>query len=85
MDKKVKKLASEIVNVLKFNANLSDADKALAVECRLINLVSEIEHACAEARKRTEDNAVILDTRPQDIPELANLLIAAQQHRGPAN
>jgi len=79
------KLAEEIINVLKYNPQLTHDEKILSVECRLDHLISDVEKAAAESHKRAQENAVIIDERPNDIPELANLIRASQQHRGPAN
>jgi len=80
-----RKLAEEIVNVLKYNPQLTQDEKILSIELRLDGLIGEVEQSCAELHKRSEDNRVIVDERPSDIPELANLLRSSQQHRGPAN
>ncbi len=74
-----RKLAEEIINVLKFNPQLSQDDKILAVELRLTNLMTEVEKACAEAHKRKEAEAIIVDERPQDIPPLAEAMLARQE------
>ena len=80
-----RKLAEEIVNVLKYNPDLSHDDKILSVELRLENLIHDVERAAAEAHKRQEENKVIIDDRPQDIAPLAELMLAHQAQRGPAN
>jgi len=82
---RAKKLAEEIIMVLKYNPQLSDNDKMLAVETRLDYLIRDVETACAESHKRSQDNAVIIDNRPQDIPELRDILLQNQGHRGPLN
>jgi hypothetical protein len=79
------RMAEEIVKVLKYNPELSENDKILCVELRLASLIRDVETSCAEAHKRSQDNAVVIDSRPQDIPELASIMINSQQHRGPAN
>ncbi len=79
---KAKKLAVEIVGVLKFNPELSDSDKQLAIETRLDRLIQDVEAACEESHKRTQSNAVIVDNRPQDIPILQEAMLNMQQSRG---
>ena len=80
-----RKLAEEIINVLKYNPDLSYDDKVLSGELRLDNLINDVERAAAEAHKRQEENKVIIDDRPQDIAPLAELMIARQAQRGPSN
>ncbi len=82
---KIRKLAEEIVNVLRFNPELDHDTKVLAVECRLDKLAEDVEDACDEAQKRVEDEKITVDARPFDIPVLAEILIKDQAHRGPAN
>jgi hypothetical protein len=80
-----RKLAEDITNLFKYNADLSHAEKIMAVELRLKDFEQSIERACAEAHKRAENNKVVIDSRPQDIPILAELLINNQKSRGLTN
>jgi len=80
-----KRLAQEIVGVLKYNPDLPDDEKVLAIETRLDKLIRDVEVGCQQSIERARVNAVIVDTRPQDIPELSELLRNSQQLRGPLN
>lgn len=81
-----RKLAEEIVNVLRYNPQLTQDDKILSVELRLNRLIEDVELSCDEANKRREEaTGIIVDERPQDIPVLAEAMIARQAQRGPAN
>lgn len=79
------KLAEEFINVLKYNPGLTHDEKILSLELRLDKAFSDVEKGCEEAYSRREDNRVIIDTRPQDIPPLMALYVAEQERRGPAN
>ena len=76
------KLAVEFINVLKYNPELSHDEKILSLELRLDQLINDVEKGCAEASARQR---IIVDTRPHDLPALAELEMAAQASRGPAN
>lgn len=82
-----RKLATEFVNVLKYNPELTHDEKILSLECRLDKLVSDIETACEVAQKRREDYdpKVVVDSRPFDIPQLAEIMLKDQKTRGLAN
>lgn len=80
------KAAEEIERVLRYNPQLSQQEKTLSIELRLRNLAQEIEKSCAEASRRESIVAsIIVDERPQDIPVLAEAMLARQILRGPAN
>lgn len=85
MNDKAAKLAEEILNVFKYNPELSHEERILVIELRIKNLIWDVEKDCAEAHKRAQENAVIIDNRPNDIPILAEAMINAAQARGPAN
>jgi hypothetical protein len=82
---KARKLAEEITSVLKFNPQLTEDEKTLCIELRLVQFSQDIEEAAKQAHKRATDNAVIVDSRPQDIPELQALILSSQAHRGSIN
>jgi hypothetical protein len=46
--KKLKEYAKDIVLVLKYNHDLKEEDKILAVECRLLNIASELKEDAIE-------------------------------------
>lgn len=79
------KLAAEFVNVLKYNPELTHDEKILSLESRLEKLISDVETSCAEAQKRHENDKVIVDERPRDIPQIAELMLMDQKLRGLAN
>ncbi len=74
-----RKRATEIISVLKYNPQLTEDERILCVELRLDQLIDDIEKSCDESRKRQEDNAIIVDSRPQDIPILSEMLVAKQK------
>lgn len=82
---KLRKLAEEIVNVLRFNSDLDHNSKVLAVELRLDSLAHDVERACEEAHKRLDAAKIVVDSRPFDIPPLAELMIKDQARRGELN
>ena len=55
-----KKLATDILNVLKYNSDLPDAAKLLAIESRLNALVQDVETACELTQQRAKDNAIAI-------------------------
>jgi hypothetical protein len=77
-----RKLATEIINVLKYNPELTDAERILSLETRLEQLIDDVERGAEETHKRKEENKVIIDDRPQDIQPLADLMIKDQARRG---
>lgn len=44
-----KKLAAEIVNVLKANSDLDEDSKVLAIQCRLFELSNDVKRECESA------------------------------------
>ncbi len=80
-----RKLAEDIVNMLKYNQHLSHEDKILAIELRLNRFAEDVEKACEQAQMRQKETLIIVDERPQDIPVLARAMLAQQAQRGPTN
>ncbi len=76
---KARKLAEEIVGVLKFNPELSESDRVLAIETRLDYLIRDVEMGCEEAHKRSQNNGIIVDSRPNDIPVLRDAMLNQQK------
>lgn len=77
-----RKFAEEFITMLKYNPELTDDVKILALEARVKTLVDNVEQASAEAHQRREQDKVIVDTRPQDIQPIADLMIKDQARRG---
>jgi hypothetical protein len=84
-----KKLASEFIKVLKYNPELTEAERVLSLEVRLDQLVADIERGCEETHKRRQsdkdNNKIIVDARPSDIQPLADMMLARQAARGLLN
>lgn len=78
---KAKKVAEEIVGVLKYNPQLTDAEKILSVETKLDRLIQDVEDGIEQARKRTQGEALLMEAPPGDREALLN----SQQFRGPLN
>jgi hypothetical protein len=74
-----RRLAEEILNVFKFNPELSEGDKALCIEVRLMNLINDVERSCAESKQRIQSSPIIVDERPSDIPVLAAAMLNQQK------
>lgn len=55
-----KKLAAEILNVLKYNADLPEHAKLLAIESRLNTLTNDVEMACELNHLRAKENAIAI-------------------------
>lgn len=74
----VESLAKEIVGVLKYNPELTDDIKVLSVHTKLASLVNKIKDEMERVR---EDNRIIVDTRPFDVPVIAELMLDSQKAR----
>jgi len=77
-----RKIAEEYVNVLKYNPQLTHDERVLSLEMRLEQLISDVEKGCAEAQKRQRENKVEVDSRPEDIQPLSDLMLKDQARRG---
>lgn len=63
-----KKMAEEIVAVLKYNADLSNDMKVLAVETRIMKLIQDVEKSCEEASKRAKESVIPISDYSDILP-----------------
>lgn len=82
---KASRLAEEIFKTLKYNPQLTDEQMMFSIEIKLDKFAREIEEACALSYRRSKENSIQVDARAEDIPELAKLMLGAQQQRGALN
>lgn len=79
------KIAEDILKSLKYNSDLPDELKLVAIQTRLENLVNDVKKSCEDEGKISKANAVVVDNRPYDIPVLAEAMLKKQQERGSLN